>query len=129
MILKIGTGNNTYIDVSAYVESGYRVDKQSLYSNDYTAVNGAEHQTYLGCKYSISATLGNVPASVAANVCQALKVDGLSIMFSFPETITATFYAPEVNSTLITEGDISSSSGELWDIEISAISAPQLNSL
>ena len=124
MIFKIGST----LDVSAYVETGYSVEQESLYSDDYTTLNGNEHKTLLGYKYHINCNLGNVPAATAALICTALKSE-CSITFSFPNAITATFLAPTVHSTLITEGDQTATSGELWDIEISAVSKPQLNSL
>ena len=61
MILTINS-----IDVSDYVEVGYRVDKQNIVKAQWEAIDGTEHQLVLGCKYTINCNLGHVPATTAA---------------------------------------------------------------
>lgn len=109
-------------DVSDYVEVGYNVSCQQMVSNQWTGIDGSEHQTVLGKKYTISAELGHVPANTAAAVCNALSGSSVQITFSYPGTTTANFIAPSFTATLITETG-------LWDISINATSEPQLNSL
>lgn len=127
MILKLGSGANA-LDVSEYVESGYNVQTQPITQTDYTTIDGNEHTTYLGVRYTISANLGNVPASVAAQIMSKFA-DGMSITFGFPTAITATFLYPQITSTMITEGSESGTSGEYWDISLQAVSEPMLNGL
>lgn len=117
MILTIGT-----IDMSDYVEVGYNVSVQQMVSNQWQGIDGSEHQTVLGKKYSISAELGHVPSAVASSVCALLSSASVSMTFASPVSTTATFIAPSFTATLITETG-------LWDISISATSEPQLNSL
>jgi hypothetical protein len=120
MILTIGS-----TDVSNYVEVGYRVDKANIVKSQWEAINGAEHQLILGCKYTINCNLGHVPASTAAAICTALDAQKVSITFANPGAVTADFIAPNVSATLITES-ASGTAGELWDIAFSATSEPQL---
>jgi hypothetical protein len=119
MILEIA---NT--DVSEYVEVGYQVSKQNIVKNQWEGIDGSEHQRVIGCKYTINCNLGHVPAATATAICDALDEQKVSITFACPGESSADFIAPNVVSTLITEG--SGSSGELWDIAFSATSEPQL---
>lgn len=121
MILTINS-----IDVSDYVEVGYRVDKQNIVKAQWEAIDGTEHQLVLGCKYTINANLGHVPATTAASIMSALDAQRVAISFANPAAATAYFIAPNVSATLITEGATGVSSGELWDIAFSATSEPQL---
>lgn len=121
MILSIGSGTGA-IDVSDYVEVGYNVSTQQLVSNQWTGINGSEHQTVLGKKYTLSCELGHVPSTTASSICTLLESASVSMTFSSPVTTTATFIAPSYTATLITETG-------LWDISINATSEPQLNSL
>lgn len=121
MILTINS-----IDVSDYVEVGYRVDKQNIVKAQWEAIDGTEHQLVLGCKYTINANLGHVPATTAASICSALDAQKVTISFASPGAVSADFIAPSVSATLVTEGAVGVSSGELWDIAFSATSEPQL---
>ena len=109
-------------DVSDYVEVGYNVSVQQMVSNQWQGIDGSEHQTVLGKKYSISAELGHVPSTIAQTVCAALANSSVNMTFASPVSTTATFIAPSFTATLITESG-------LWDISINATSEPQLNSL
>jgi len=115
MILTINS-----VDVSDYVEVGYKVDKQNIVKNQWEAIDGTEHQRVLGCKYTINCNLGHVPATIAASISAALDAQKVTITFANPDTTSCDFIAPSVSSTLISE------TPELWDIAFSATSEPQL---
>ena len=108
-------------DVSEYVETGYNVSVQQLVSNQWTGIDGSEHQTVLGKKYTINTTLGHVPSGVASSVCNSLSAASCPMTISSPISGNANFIAPSFTATLIAETG-------LWDISINATSEPQLNS-
>ena len=124
MILQIGS-----IDVSQYVEVGYRVDTNPIIRDEWQAINGTEHRLMNGVKYSIQANLRSVPAATATSIFNTVNAASVSMTFSCPATTTATFVSPQISAELITEGATASAHGELWDISINATSEPQLNGL
>lgn len=109
-ILKLGN-----VDVSQYVESGYKTDIEPVYdSGTYENMFGQDKAKLIGTKISISASLGEVPTATAKQVLNACNTDALAVKYATPVEGTATFKRPKVTSELVTEDG-----GGLWDISIS----------
>lgn len=108
-ILKLGG-----IDVSDYVEVGYKFDTEPVYDSSFTNMLGQEVEELIGCKISISANLGDVPETLAKSIMNVCDTDKLSVEYATPAEFSATFKRPKITSELVTEDD-----GGLWDISIS----------
>lgn len=102
------------IDVSKYVEIGYKIDTEPVYDTSFENMLKQDMAELIGCKVSISANLGLVPASVAKQILTACNTDALSVTYATPVEYSATFKRPKVTSELITEDN-----GGEWDISIS----------
>lgn len=102
------------IDVSEYVESGYKIDSDPVYDTPFENMLKQDMAELIGCKVSISANLGLVPSSIAKQILCACDTDSLSVTYATPVEYSATFKRPKVTSELITEDN-----GGVWDISIS----------
>lgn len=102
------------IDVSEHVEEGYKFDTEPVYDEPFKNMLGQEVEELIGCKVSIRANLGEVPADLAKQILIACDTDALVVEYATPVECSATFKRPKITSELITEGD-----GGLWDISIS----------
>lgn len=102
------------IDVSEYVEVGYKFDTEPVYDTSFINMFGQKVEELIGCKISISANLGEVPVALAEQILNVCDTDALTVEYATPVKCSATFKRPKVTSELITEGD-----NGLWDISIS----------
>ena len=108
-ILKLGG-----IDVSDYVEAGYKFDTEPVYGPSFPNMLGQEVEELIGYKVSISANLGEVPAALAKSIMAVCNTDKLSVDYATPIECSATFKCPKITSQLISEDK-----GGSWDISIS----------
>ena len=102
------------IDVSKYVEIGYKIDTEPVYDTSFENMLKQDMAELIGCKVSISANLGLVPATVAKQILTVCDTDSLAVTYATPVEYSATFKRPKVTSELITEDN-----GGEWDISIS----------
>lgn len=124
MILIIGSTDTqsdpptyTALDVSDYVEAGYKMQMSSEYDGGFRAADGTDRRTRICDRISISADLGNLDATTAQAVISKCT-DGVEVTFGAPGNIhTATFYKPRIQAEMIVEGDVNGY-GELWDIHL-----------
>lgn len=107
-ILKLGS-----VDISDYVEAGYKINIEPVYGTSFVNMLGEEVAELIGQKVSISANLGELPTEIAKKVCNACDTDELTVSYATPVESSATFKRPKLTSELITESD-----GGLWDISL-----------
>lgn len=108
-ILKLGG-----IDVSEYVECGYKFDTDPVYDEPFKNMLGQEISELIGCKVSISANLGDVPTFLAEQILNICDTDTLSVEYATPAESSAIFKRPKITSQLISEDG-----GGSWDISLS----------
>lgn len=119
MILIFGTGQSA-LDVSAYVETGFKINTEGVFDNGFTAVDGTEHKQLKGYKVRISAALGNIPSSVLTSLSSLCSNAQVSVSYAYggaSAAKTAYFFTPSISAEMITEGG-TSAYGDIWDVSI-----------
>lgn len=113
ILLKIGD-----VDLSGYTLQGQvKVNRTPVYANQsFTNVKGVVRKRFLGWKIDISATFGDLPQAVVAQIMTACKSD-VSITYLDPNETTATFERPSVSSAVEWESDEDT---QFWSVSLSA---------
>lgn len=113
ILLKIGD-----VDLSGYTLQGQvKVNKSPVYAGQsFTNVKGVVRKRFLGWKLDLSASFGNLPRDVVAQIMTACESD-VSITFLDPNETTATFERPSVSSAVEWESDEDT---QFWSISLSA---------
>lgn len=123
MILKLGVDTSAVVDVSGYVESGFRINTSPIFEDEFTAVDGTDYKALKGYKVKIAASLSCVPASVMNAILAACAGDKVKVQYAYGATgqsasaREAYFFAPAISAEMVTEGD-TTAYGEFWDVSI-----------
>lgn len=123
MILKIGpvTGSGSQLtekDVSEWVAEGMRINSEPVYESEFTAVDGTEYRVLKSRKVKVSVSLEMVGATDAAAILALCEQEKVQLVIGCPYSMTIDCYAPQVSMEMVTEGDTTGTTGDLWDISL-----------